>query len=142
MKTKNNFDRLNERLDFIERILQLLVVNSLVDDINNTCGDEFDETGTTILARVYELLEEYNMVAVKSEEQAGFTLVYIKTSTMMKYKAKDFRVLDCEIKGLFAKVIPVFMFEAINGMLRKRLIEDNISFCVNEKEMHICAKIV
>ena len=34
------------------------------------------------------------------------------------------------------------MFEAINGMLRKRLIEDNISFCVNEKEIHICAKIV
>ena len=36
--------------------------------------------------------------------------------------------------------IPVFKFTFLNTRRRKRFMEEDISFCIHEKEIHICAR--
>lgn len=45
-----------------------------------------------------------------------------------------------EIKGMHERMIPIYQFESINGIQRKRFVEENISFLIYEKEIHICAR--
>lgn len=122
--------------------MKLLVVNSLVDDLKNVKDTEICEEKSELLARLKEFLKEYKMVVIDTELRNEFRLVYIETENAVKYKIKDFRVLDEIIKNYFLGVVPIFSFESLNGMQRKCFIEENISFCIKGKEIYICARYV
>lgn len=137
MKEKYSIKFLDERLESIEKILKILVVNSLADDLEkmNDIGQKIE-----LSTELKELLADYGMIVADTEVRNGFTLVYIETKSSVKYKVKDYQFLDWKIKDQFSGLVPIFKFAALNGMQRKRFIEENISFCIDEKEIHICAR--
>lgn len=73
------------RLESIEKILKLLVANSLVDDLNRSinyeCEDEIEASEELI-----ELLYQYNLTVNKLQVSNGFTFVYISIDENNKYR--------------------------------------------------------
>ena len=139
MKEKITIEEVTSRLDTIENLLKMLVVNSLADELDESTKAKGNEQNE-ISEELKELLTEYDMTADKVELNNGFTLVYISMGNRLKYKTKDFLAVDQQIKGMYERIIPIYQFELINGMQRKRFVEENISFLVYEKETHICAR--
>ena len=48
--------------------------------------------------------------------------------------------INHNLKKQFEHIVPVFEFKTMNGMQRKRFVEENISFQIKDKEIHICAR--
>lgn len=127
------------RLESIEKILKLLVANSLVDDLNRSinyeCEDKIEASEELI-----ELLYQYNLTVNKLQVNNGFTFVYILIDENNKYRFKNFIDINNNLKEQFEHIVPIFEFKTLNGMLRKRFVEENISFQIKDKEIHIYAK--
>lgn len=127
------------RLESIEKILKLLVANSLVDDLNRSinyeCEDKIEASEELI-----ELLYQYNLTVNKLQVNNGFTFVYILIDENDKYRFKNFIDINNNLKEQFEHIVPIFEFKTLNGMLRKRFVEENISFQIKDKEIHIYAK--
>lgn len=173
MKEKDSIALLNERLDSIEKILKMLVVNSLVDDINTEIDkkEKNDDVNTeidkqekiddvnieidkqekidAIKASVSQLLIPFSLrrLLTKHEMKLGevkteqdITFIFLENEGTRKYKFKDYDELNQKIKEKYQKIVPIFNFKKLNGMQRKRFLEENISFSVQDKEIHICVK--
>lgn len=173
MKEKDSIALLNERLDSIEKILKMLVVNSLVDDINTEIDkqEKNDDVNTeidkqeknddvnieidkqekidAIKASVSQLLIPFSLrrLLTKHEMKLGvvkveqdITFMFLENEGTRKYKFKDYDELNQKIKEKYQKIVPIFNFKKLNGMQRKRFLEENISFSVQDKEIHICVK--
>ncbi len=123
-----------ERLDSIEKLLKMLLANSLVDRLDN---EIFLKNNPEINMEMKELLKKYGMIITDVESKNGFILVYIETDKSLKLN--DYQTLKYKIENNF-RMVPVFTFQSLNGMQRKRFIEENISFCIREKEIYICVK--
>lgn len=137
--TMNKVIDIEHRLENIEKILKMLVVNSLVDDLNRSmnyeCEDELEAS-----EELKELLYKYNLIVNKLQMSNGFTFVYISIDENNKYRLKNFIDINHNLKEHFEHLVPVFEFKTMNGMQRKRFIEENISFQIKDKEIHIYAK--
>ena len=181
MKEKDSIALLNERLDSIEKILKMLVVNSLVDDINTEIDkqEKIDDVNTEIDKQ--EKIENINTeideqeknddsntendkkiedikakllipfslrwMLIKHEMKLGevkaeqdITFIFLENEGTRKYKFKDYDELNQKIKEKYQKIVPIFNFNKLNGMQRKRFLEENISFSVQDKEIHICVR--
>lgn len=140
MKEKITINDIDKRLNGIEEILKMLVVNSLIDDIDkermrldrNELNEEFNE--------IVDFLSQYKLTIGRTDENNGFTLVYVFTNTKQKLKTKDYLLINQKLVNTFERVVPVFCFDTLNGMQRKRFIEESISFQITGKEMFIRAK--
>lgn len=140
MEEKYSIELLTERLDSIEKLLKMLVVNSLADDLNDINNGEPCDNKCELSSELKKFLKDHNLIAVDTRLQNGFTLVYIETEEFVKYRIKDYQTLNCKIKDTFYGTIPVFKFTFLNTRRRKRFMEEDISFCIHEKEIHICAR--
>lgn len=181
MKEKDSIALLNERLDSIEKILKMLVVNSLVDDINTEIDkqEKIDDVNTEIdkqkkieninteidqqeknddsntendkkiedikakllipfSLRWMLIKHEMKLGEVKAEQD--ITFIFLENEGTRKYKFKDYDELNQKIKEKYQKIVPIFNFKKLNGMQRKRFLEENISFSVQDKEIHICVR--
>lgn len=137
---KITIDDIDKRLNGIEKILKMLVVNSLVGDIDkermqldrNELNEEINE--------IVDFLSQYKLTIGRTDETNGFTLVYVFTNTKQKFKRKDYLFINQKLVNTFKHVVLVFCFDTLNGMQRKRFIEESISFQITGKETFICAK--
>ena len=136
MKENDNISSINDRLDSIENILRLLVVNSLTDSLN-TVSSESREIQAGLPDELINILKRNGFTCVDSEVRNGSKLIYIETE--IDYKFDAFLVLDYKMKSDYS-VIPVFSFKRINENRRKRFIEEQISF-TTEKEIHLYTEI-
>ena len=137
MKEKITINDIDKRLNGIEKVLKMLVVNSLVDDIDKERmqldrNEEFN--------KIVDFLSQYKLTIGRTDETNGFTLVYVFTNTKQKFKTKDYLLINQKLVNTFEHVVPVFGFDTLNGMQRKRFIEESISFQITGKETFICAK--
>ena len=123
-----NLNQLNTNVQNLESMIKLLLVNSLIDsssDIKNI---------STISEPVQH---EMNRL--------GFDLgpVYNSTDVILQsiivpnnVSFKDIRKIYDMFCLFVPEVEPVFQFSKLNGMRRKRLLEEEISFHVINKEFH------
>ena len=137
MKANNDFSLLNDRLDSIEKILRILVVNSITDNVVNNVLSESNEITAEVSDELIRILNKNGFVYVDSEVKNGLKIIYVETET--DHKFNDFLILDYHLKGNYS-VIPVFRFKKINGIRRKRFIEEQISFATG-KEIHIYTEL-
>ena len=83
--TMNKVKDIEYRLENLEKILKMLVVNSLVDDLhrsmNYECEDELEAS-----EELKELLYKYNLIVNKLQMSNGFTFVYISIDENNKYR--------------------------------------------------------
>lgn len=136
MKEKITINDIDKRLNGIEEVLKMLVVNSLVDDIDK----ERMQLDRNELNEMVDFLSQYKLTIEKTDETNGFTLVYVFTNTKQKFKTKDYLLINQKLVNTFEHVVPVFCFDTLNGMQRKRFIEERVSFQITGKETFICAK--
>ena len=136
MKGNNGISSINERLDSIENILRLLVVNSLTDSLDSV-SFESKETQARVPDELIRILKKNGITCVDSEVRNGSKLIYVETKS--DYKFNDFLKFDYVLKRDYS-IIPVFCSKIINGNRRKRFIEERISFAT-EKEIHLYTEL-
>ena len=140
MQEKITINDIDKRLSSIAEVLKMLVVNSLINDIDKErvqqdryeLNEEFNE--------IVDFLSQYKLTIGRTDETNGFTLVYVFTNPKQKFKTKDYLLINQKLVNTFEHVVPVFCFDTLNGMQRKRFIEESISFQITGKETFICAK--
>ena len=140
MQEKITINDIDKLLSSIEEVLKMLVVNSLINDIDKErvqqdryeLNEEFNE--------IVDFLSQYKLTIGRTDETNGFTLVYVFTNPKQKFKTKDYLLINQKLVNTFEHVVPVFCFDTLNGMQRKRFIEESISFQITGKETFICAK--
>lgn len=124
------FQNLKCRIDGLESMVKLLLANDLID------GLEIEKT-TTVDRNVSDLLNHEGLELGQQGEFNGIKFFYVNISANDKIPIKDIIRLHDELLAVSAKMIPVFLYEKINGMQKKRLIQEKISFCVKGKEAYI-----
>lgn len=142
MDEKKDIELLLERMDSVERLLKLLIVNSILDEANDDNKNKLlnNVGGDCSWNELEEVVASYEMIIIRIENFNGCNLVYIEPNKELRYKFMEFYNLNMYIKSEYSKVIPVFCFDTINGMQRKRFVEENISFYIKDKEIHICSR--
>ena len=136
MKGNDDISLIFKRLDSIEEILRLLVVNSLTDSLN-TISFESRDLQAGLPDELIKVLKKNAITCVNSDVRNGSRLIYVETKS--DYKFNDFFRFHHMLKYDYA-IIPVFCFKQINGNRRKRFIEEQISF-VTEKEIHLYTEL-
>lgn len=124
---------MDERLDAIEKLLNLSLVSSVINQM-----DAAYPTKSIMDQRIEDLrnlLRQYDLCLEKKETYEDRIVVYIRSTEPINIvKARLISEVVSEFGECF---VPVFMFEKLNGMQRKRMLEERISFCVQSKELYI-----
>lgn len=128
--------KLDLRIDDIEKLLQLLLVNHLIDDAEQIIkvSDE------TIISNLQETLNRYGVECGGFKSINDIDVLIIEIPEDIKIKAKDLATICSEIKRDYTDKEPLLMFKSINGMQRKRILQEGISFGVQGKELHIASR--
>ena len=123
-----NMNQLNTNVQNLESMIKLLLVNSLIDsssDIKHISA--ISEPVQHEMSRLgFDLGPVYNSTDV--------TLQSIIVPNNVSFK--DIRKIYDMFCLFHPEVEPVFQFSKLNGMRRKRLLEEEISFHVINKEFH------
>ena len=134
---------MDERINDIEKLLKLLVVNDIVDDIKDSIIKEenpFDsEYQLSMVSNIDRVLEDYGLIISDIISVDDFIFYKIEVPDDLKIGIKDVLEINFALVE-FGNVELLYYFNKLNGMLRKRLIEEDISFCITGKELHFCSK--
>jgi hypothetical protein len=138
MKNNNDISSINERLDSIENILRLLVVNSLTDSLN-TLSSDTKEIQEKLPDELTNRLKESGFACIDSEVRNGKKIIFIETEN--NNEISDFLELNKCIKSDYS-IIPVFSFKnkKIHRYRRISFLNERISF-VTKKEIHIYTEL-
>lgn len=123
--------KVNLNVGELEKLIKLLLVNSLIDEATSLENQNKPEVNENIILA----LKKYNMKIGKLSIIEDFKILYILVSNSVGIK--DIIYLhDLCIKNQ-PDIEPVFQFKRINGMQRKRMMQEKISYQVIGKELHI-----
>lgn len=123
--------KVNLNVGELEKLIKLLLVNSLIDEATSLENQNKPEVNENIILA----LKKYNMKIGKLSIIEDFKILYIVVSNSVGIK--DIIYLhDLCIKNQL-DIEPVFQFKRINGMQRKRMMQEKISYQVIGKELHI-----
>lgn len=123
--------KVNLNVGELEKLIKLLLVNSLIDEATSLENQNKPEINENIILA----LKKYNMKIGKLSIIEDFKILYIVVSNSVGIK--DIIYLhDLCIKNQ-PDIEPVFQFKRINGMQRKRMMQEKISYQVIGKELHI-----
>ena len=125
---KNSLDA---RLDQIEEMLRLLLLGNVMNQMDDVEGEGHIEEEDDLT----KFLSNYDFSTYKREAFGDNIAIYIMMNN--KPKMKDIREARSLFHSHFINVIPVFVFDKINGMQKKKMEEEKISFYVIGREVHI-----
>lgn len=126
-------EHMDERLDKIENLINLSLISSVINQIEET--NYMEDKNEPEMKELSELLSSYDVRLDKRERFGDKTAVYIRSSESMNIS--KVRLLLDAVLNMDLQIIPIFIFEKLNGMQRKKLLEERISFCVEDKELYI-----
>lgn len=127
------FNKLNDRFDDLEKLLQMLLVNELIEET-----EQIIKPADIVVSS--ELQTYINRFGVKIEKFSTINDVQVMITEVpegTKLKINDYCTLCSEIKTYYPDKEPLFILKTINGMQRKRFLQEEISFGVQGKELHI-----
>lgn len=119
---------LDSRIDSIEELIKLLVVSSVIEQIDAVQVPLENEN-------LIDFINDINLNLIKKESFGEYTLVYL--SSDLKIGLKEIRTLNVKLKITFEKVIPVFVVEKLSGIQKKKMTEEKISYLIKNKELHV-----
>lgn len=119
---------LDSRIDSIEELIKLLVVSSVIEQIDAVQVPLKNEN-------LIDFINDINLNLIKKESFGEYTLVYL--SSDLKIGLKEIRTLNVKFKITFEKVIPVFVVEKLSGIQKKKMTEEKISYLIKNKELHV-----
>lgn len=135
-KTAELLDIINNRFDGVERLLRLMLVNELLDEAEQVVKvvDEPLDSKLSVILGKYGV----NFGGFKSIHDIEILIIDIPEG--VKVKSKEIASMYSEISELYLDKEPLFMFDIINGMQKKRIMQEGISFGVKGKELHITCR--
>lgn len=125
---------LNQRLDDLEELLRISVVQRVIEDAQgaeDTAWLQARPQGRALLAE----LEECGLTCTKVFSFGGATCLMLTAEGQLTISW--IRALNAWMAENYPDHIPVYCFQRINGALKKRLREENISFCLEGRELHV-----
>lgn len=128
-----SFQKLNLRIDEIEKMLQLLLLNDLVEDAENIV--QISETN--IDSKVRDLIFQFGLELVGFRNINEIETLVLGIPVKTKITIINLKWICSVIKSVYPNIEPVFMYKKVNGMQRKRILQENISFGVIGKELHV-----
>lgn len=129
-------ERLDKRMDGIENMLKLLLVHHLIDQLPIATGDFSNSSSGTIDLSVFEIIKHYQLLVGDVRYEAGIKILEILIPKNVKVKSNDLKLILKMVKDTESDILPLFLYETINGMQRKSLMADKVSFAT-DKELHI-----
>ena len=127
------FNKLNDRLDDIEKLLKMLIVNELVDETEQIIAP----IEMVISPELQIFLNRFAMKCFGFNTINNVQVFVIEVPEGTKLKISDFCLLHSEIIAYYPERVPLFGFKTMNGMQRKRFMQEKISFGVSGKEFHV-----
>ena len=126
-------ENINLRTSGIEKLLQLLLVNSLVEDVENIV--EISEQ--PIEDVVSDIALKYGLQIDGCKKINNIDVIIFQVPREAKVSIKDIKQICFIVEKSHSNLEPVFMYTKINGRKKKSMIQENISFGVKGKELHI-----
>lgn len=135
MRLLNDFEfeleKINLNIQNLEKLIKLLLVNNLIDDFSFIENQDKLQINEEIVSE----LHKNNLEIGKQVKIEDSMIIYIFVSNSIEFK----NILI--LRNMFIKFHPnielVFQFEKINGMKRKRMMQEKISYHVIDRELHI-----
>lgn len=132
--------QLNQRLDNLEELLRISVVQRVIEDVgDNRVGDIaglLARSQGRALLRGLKKLWRLSCTCTFSFGNATCLLLTSKESLNIRL----IRNVNAWLKENHPDYTPVYFFQTLNGTLKKRLREENISFCLAGRELHVALK--
>lgn len=121
-------EHIDERLDAIEKLINLSLLTAVMEQLG-----EVDQGET--LEEINSMLSQYALELDKEEIYGDKTAIFIKGQDQMNLL--KVRSVFASMQNFYQEFIPVFIFKRFNGKQRQKLLNERISFCVPNKELHI-----
>lgn len=124
---------IDERFDAMEKLLNLSLISSVINqmDADYPTETKMDQK----IEKLSNLLRQYDAFLDKKEIYGDRIAIYIRGEE--PFNIAKVRFIADAVNEFCFDFVPVFMFEKLNGMQRKRMLEERISFCVQSKELYI-----
>lgn len=136
-KSELDIKSIYERLDSIEKLLKVSIANDILSDLYSIIPEK-DKQKKILNETVSNRLIEEGMVEDIHYEFSGKLALHFNCKKNLT--VQEIEDIRRQIIEELDQVIPVFCFEKLNGMKRKRMLEKKISFCIANKEIHIIVK--
>lgn len=125
-----------ERLDSIEDLLKVSIANDILSDLDSIIPRKNKKR--ILNESLSDRLNEEGIVEDIHYEFSGKLVLHFVCKENLT--VQEIEVIRRQVIEEMDEVIPVFCFEKLNGMKRKRMLEKKISFCIANKEIHIIVK--
>ena len=140
MKNNNEFsnfigilEKQSRRIDNIEQLLKLLLVNNVLSDIDRLhLAEEYQ-----LDEEIKELILQQGLSIGEFKVQNGIRVLNIDVPVGCKISVRKIIALRRTFVSSYPELVVCFNFIILNGVQRKRLLEELIAFCVKNKEIHI-----
>ena len=129
----DSIQKLNLRIDEIEKLIQLLLINSLVEDAESV----IQKSKIEIDSNVNALITQFGLVLEGFRCINEIEVLSVAIPTKARISIKDIKQIYFIIKSAYPTIEPLFMYQSINGMQRKRIMQEKISFGVKGKELYV-----
>lgn len=137
MKSSSEYVKLlketNLRIDGIEKILQLLLVNNLIDD----AATIVEVSEKCIEKTVSDVILKYGLEFKGNKIINGIEVIMLEVPERIRISIKELKEICFIVKQSASNIEPLFMYSKINGMQRKSIVQAGISFGVKGKELHV-----
>lgn len=120
----------DNKFDSLEALLKLNLVGNLINNI-----DDILISNDTVSEELIEILDIYSLKMVYYDLYDEKKIIFVQAQE--NFSVNEMQKIDGQIKNLFPGNSIVFLFEKINGMKKKKMLENKLSFLVDKKEIHI-----
>ena len=139
MKNNNEFsnfigilEKQSRRIDNIEQLLKLLLVNNVLSDIDRLhLAEEYQ-----LDEEIKELILQQGLSIGEFKVQNGIRVLNIDVPVGCKISVRKIIALRRTFVSSYPELVVCFNFITLHGAQRKRLLEEQIAFCVKNKEIH------
>ena len=140
MKNNNEFsnfigilEKQSRRIDNIEQLLKLLLVNNVLSDIDRLhLAEEYQ-----LDEEIKELILQQGLSIGEFKVQNGIRVLNIDVPVGCKISVRKIIALRRTFVSSYPELVVCFNFITLHGAQRKRLLEEQIAFCVKNKEIHL-----
>lgn len=126
-------EKQSRRIDNIEQLLKLLLVNNVLNDIDRLhLAEEYQ-----LDEEIKEFILQQGLSVGEFKVENGIRVLDINVPEGCKISVRKIIALRRTFVSSYPELVVCFNFLTLNGVQRKRLLEEQIAFCVKNKEIHI-----
>lgn len=122
-----------ERLESIEELLKISIANNLLNEMELIVQNEKNKK--ILKENISAYLNEKGII--ESKHYKVFNKIIVELVCERKTTVRDIMEVHERVIKEGEGEIPLFCFDKLNGMQRKRMLEEKISFKIKNKEIHV-----